>query len=98
MLSKSAQISLMWLDLIHWESGKRNPLEISQRNLSEWAGYGLSTAQKVLTELDDLGFICRERAGSLRGPHTGRTAVYRLTWRHSNEGLPPTKDYRNLKP
>ena len=96
-LKPISQIAIVWLDLIYWESTRRNPIEISQRSLSEWIGCSVKTAQSVLTDLDDHGFLVRERAGSLKGPVSGRTAIYRLTWRHDNSGFPPTRDYKNFK-
>lgn len=93
-LKPNSQIAIVWLDLIYWESTRRNPIEISQRSLSEWIGCSVKTAQTVLADLDDYGFLVRERAGSLKGPVSGRTAIYRLTWQYDNSGMPPTRDYR----
>ena len=70
-LKPTSQIAVVWLDLIYWESLRRNPIEISQKSLSEWINCSPKTAQSVLAELDDHGFLVRERAGSLKGPVSG---------------------------
>ena len=96
-LKPTSQIAIVWLELIYWEGERKNPMEISQKNLADWVNLSPKTAQNVLTELDDYGFLCRERAGSLKGPHSSRTAIYRMTWRYDNSGEPPTRDYKSYK-
>lgn len=96
-LKPISQIAIVWLDLIYWEGSRRNPMKISQKNLADWISCSNKTAQTVLTDLDDYGFLRRERAGSLKGVHSGRTAIYRLTWQHDNSGIPPTRDYKSYK-
>ena len=70
-LRRASQMAVIWMELNYWEGERRNPIEISQQALAEWIGCCVKTAQSVLTELDDNGFLYRERAGDrphLTGP------------------------------
>lgn len=96
-LKPTSQIAVLFLDLVYWEGARRNPIRISQKSLAEWINRSPKTAQTVLTELDDYGFLVRERAGSLKGAVSDRAAIYRLTWHHDNSGIRPTRDYKKFK-
>lgn len=92
-LSFGAQATLLHLDLIYWESQRQNPIEVGQRWLAEEMKCDPKTAAKIINELDDGGFIARERVGSMRGPRKQRASVYRLTWHPTNDGERATLDF-----
>jgi hypothetical protein len=93
-----ARLAIFELDLFYWESGRRNPIEISQRWFAELLTCDPKTAGRTITALDDHGFIERERCGGLKGPVHARAAVYRLNWHPDNEGQPATFDFRRWQP
>lgn len=93
-----AKLAIFHLDLHYWESGRANPIEISQRWLAEVLDCDPKTAAKVLTSLDDYGFLELEQRGKMKGPTNARAAVYRITWHPDNEGQPATFNYRKWQP
>lgn len=93
-LCARAKVAIFELDLHYWESGRSNPIEITQRWLAELICCNPKTAGKVITSLDDHGFLEIERMGKLKGPLRARAAVYRLTWHPDNEGQLATYNYR----
>lgn len=93
-MSKIAQLAYIYIDKYYWQSGRRNPLQISQSRLANLMQIDEKTAQKVLTDLDDYGFIMRVSAGRIYGPTTGRTSCYKLNWHYDDEGNPPSCDWR----
>lgn len=92
-LTWAAKTAITLLELTYWEGARNNPMEMSQQNLAVWVGCSPRTAQQILSQLDDYGFLYREHAGTIKGPTSGRTAVYRMTWRPDNSGKPASHDY-----
>jgi len=66
-LSKICQWAIFMLDKLSWQSDRRNPIPLSQKFLADFLGCDPKTAQKILTELDDNGFLVLESRGKLRG-------------------------------
>ena len=96
-LSPFGKNAVIELEMNYWESNRANPIELPERWLAEVLGCNPKTARRVITELDDWGFIAMERRGKLKGPLKSRAAVYRLTWQPDNEGSPATNDYRGYQ-
>ncbi len=90
-----SKVAIFELDLHYWESDRSNPIEIPQRWLAELLGCSAKTAARVITELDDHGFLEIERHGKMKGPVRARAAVYRLTWQADNEGQKATFNNRD---
>ncbi len=97
-LSALAKVAIFELELHYWESGRSNPIEITQRWLAELICCNPKTAGKVITSLEGYKFLEVERIGKMKGPLRARAAIYRLTWHPDNEGQPPTHDYRQWTP
>lgn len=79
--------------MAYWETDRQNPRQISLQSIASQVGCSQTTASSCLTELEDYGFVAREKFGSLKGPVNERATVFRLTWQPDNEGRKATMDY-----
>lgn len=95
-LSVFAKLARLEFDMAYQEGGRQNPVQVSIRYVAELLGVSLPTAAKVLRELDDNGFLVVEQLGKMRGRLDGRTTVYRLTWKPTNDGVAATFDNRRM--
>ena len=89
-----ARCAILELDLYYWETGRQNPLVLTQRWLAAQLSIDPKTAAKILEELEAHGFLELLRFGKMTGPTGERGALYRMTWQPTNDGMPASFENR----
>jgi hypothetical protein len=88
------------LALVARDDGSRNgSISLSVRGAAEAARISINTAQKCLSELQDLGFIRRTEKGAF-SRKVSHASLWRYTWAAWPGGSPaaPTRDFEKWKP
>jgi hypothetical protein len=97
-LSPWARCAIIELDLHYWETGRLNPVTLTQRWLAGYLGVDPKTAARVLDELEGHWFLEPTRLGRTTGPHNMRGAEYRMVWLPTSDGAQATFDHRGWQP